>query len=513
MPERQLRARSRIIGSMRFRPIAVVLLTVAGYVFAADALAAAPRYAMRYDADTETMSVRVCIVSASPRVRFAIDSGAARYVDALRRDAGPPPTPGRDAWIANDWRAGECLAYRAALGRIADDRARREGGMRRKDALLSDPGSWLVRVDGTDEAAEGDIELPEGYAISAPWHPLPPNGTTRRFSIAPTPPDWIARVAIGRFDEQRIALDGGVLRTAILGVDDAKRRRELDAWFTRMAHATLSAYGRLPLADVQVLLVPARGNGREGVVFGESTRGQGHGVTLLVDLSQPISTLDRDWVAVHELSHQFHPYLGDRGSWLAEGLATYYQNVLRARAGIVAPTEAWQQIDAGFARGRSATSTHDIPLEDIADAASGRANFMRTYWSGTAFWLEADLALRRASGSRLSVDEALRRFDACCLPDDRGWSPADFVAELDALVGSGVFVALFDAYRSRTDFPDLDAAYRDFGIARDGNRLRFDEHANAAGVRRAIMTADRDRRERSASPGSPPSSANPGSSR
>jgi hypothetical protein len=32
-------------------------------------------------------------------------------------------------------------------------------------------------------------------------------------------------------------------------------------------------------------------------------------------------------------------------------------------------------------------------------------------------------------------------------------------------------------------------------------------------VRRAIMTADRDRRERAASPGSPPSSANPGSSR
>jgi hypothetical protein len=476
---------------MQIRSLAITLLAIAECAFAADARAAAPRYAMRYDADAETMSVRVCIADASPRVRFAIDPGAARYIDALRRDAGPAPTPERDAWIANDWHAGECLAYRAALGRVADDRARREGGMRRKDALLSDPGSWLLRVDGTDGAVEADVELPDGYAISAPWHPLPPNGTARRFSIAPTPPDWIARVAIGRFDEHRIALDGGVLRTAILGVDDAKRRRELGAWITRMARATLSAYGRLPLADVQVLLVPARGNGREGVVFGESTRGQGHGVTLLVDPSQPVSALDRDWVAVHELSHQFHPYLGDRGSWLAEGLATYYQNVLRARAGIVTPTEAWQQIDAGFARGRSATSTHDIPLEDIADAASGRANFMRTYWSGTAFWLEADLALRRSSGNRLGIDEALRRFDACCLPDDRGWSPADFVAKLDALVGSDVFVALFDAYRSRTDFPDLDAAYHDLGIVLDGDRLRFDEHASAAGVRRAIMARKR----------------------
>jgi predicted metalloprotease with PDZ domain len=116
---------------------------------------------------------------------------------------------------------------------------------------------------------------------------------------------------------------------------------------------------------------------------------------------------------------------------------------------------------------------------------------MRTYWSGTAYWLDVDLALRRSSGNRLSIDEALRRFDACCLPDDRGWSPADFVAKLDALVGSNVFVALFDAYRRRTDFPDIDAIYRDLGIVRDGDRLRFDEHASAASVRRAIMTAQR----------------------
>jgi hypothetical protein len=477
---------------MRSRPLAIVaLLAVAGCACATDAsLAAPPRYAMRYDADAEAMSVSVCLPDAAPRVRFAIDSGAARYIETLRRDRDSSLERERNAWIAKDWRAGECLAYRAALGRIAGDRGR-GGGMRRKDAILADPGAWLLRVDGTAKPVEADVVLPSAYAISAPWHPLPASGAARRFSIAPTPSDWIARVAIGRFDEQRIALDGGALRVAILGVDDATRRRDLTAWVTRMARATLSAYGRLPLADVQVLLVPARGIGRDPVVFGESTRGQGHGVTLFVDPSQPVAALDRDWVAVHELSHQFHPYLGDRGSWLAEGLATYYQNVLRARAGLVTPEEAWRQIDSGFARGRAATDAHDIALEDIAGDASERANFMRTYWSGTAYWLDVDLALRRSSGNRLSIDEALRRFDACCLPDDRGWSPADFVAKLDALVGSNVFVALFDAYRRRTDFPDIDAIYRDLGIVRDGDRLRFDEHASAASVRRAIMTAQR----------------------
>jgi predicted metalloprotease with PDZ domain len=118
---------------------------------------------------------------------------------------------------------------------------------------------------------------------------------------------------------------------------------------------------------------------------------------------------------------------------------------------------------------------------------------MRIYWSGTAYWLEADLELRRSSGNRLSVDEALKRFDACCLPAYRGWEPDAFVAKLDALVGGDVFRRTFDAYRARRDFPDLAPTYRALGIVRNGAKLAFDEDAGDAGVRRAIM-ASRDRR-------------------
>ncbi len=183
---------------------------------------------------------------------------------------------------------------------------------------------------------------------------------------------------------------------------------------------------------------------KEPVEFGQSTRGQGSGLTLFVDAAQPAAAFDHDWVAVHEMSHLFHPYLGDRGSWLAEGLATYYQNVLRARAGLLTPDEAWAQIDAGFDRGRSMTRSNDVTLETASEAEGGHTNFMRTYWSGTAYWLETDLALRRSSDNRLSVDEALRRFDACCLPSYRGWKPDDFVAKLDELLGTDVFRKQFD---------------------------------------------------------------------
>ena len=348
--------------------------------------------------------------------------------------------------------------------------------------MVLDPTWWLLRPDGDyDAPAEARVELPAGFSISAPWHPAPSAGNEKRFGIPLTPEEWMGRVAIGRFDEKPIALAGGTLRLSIVDGVDAAQRGKLEAWITHVSRAAISAYGKLPLADVQVLMVPVPAENREPVVFGQSTRGEGHGVTLFVDATESAAAFDRDWVAVHELSHLFHPYLGDRGSWLAEGLATYYQNVLRARAELLTPAQAWEQIDAGFARGRRAMQPHEaITLERASAGTGGRHDFMRIYWSGTAYWLEADAELRRTSGNRLSIDEALRRFDACCLPSYSAWEPADFVAKLDALLGTDVFGKRFREYDARRDFPNLDPLYRDLGIKRKGDALDYDDDAPAA---------------------------------
>ncbi|HEY6892672.1 MAG TPA: hypothetical protein VI258_00785, partial [Rhodanobacteraceae bacterium] len=418
----------------------------------ATAAADAPvRYALAYDAATETMSVRICLPNAEDQVRFVADRAAVRFVDPLARTSGPEPVREGGAWRANGWHAGECLSYRAALGQLVDagDRAL---GARHGGAIVVDPDNWLLRLDDADRRApaEADVTLPAGYSISAPWHPLPSNGA-ERFSVPPTPKDWIARIAIGRFGSESIRLRGGTLRLSILDGADAAERTMLEAWLARVSRATLSAYGKLPLEDVQVLLVPDRDTNGEAVGFGQSSRGQGHALTLFLDPTKAPAAFDRDWVAVHELSHLFHPYLDDEGSWLSEGLATYYQNVLRARAGFLTQAEAWEQIDYGLARGRGATRARDVPL----GASGERPNYMRIYWSGTAYWLEVDAELRRTSGNRLDLDEALHRFDDCCLPSYRAWKPAEFVAKLDALLGTEVFRKHFDAYATRRDFPDL----------------------------------------------------------
>jgi len=468
---------------MAARLFAWLFALVAGDVFAG--AQAAPLYTLRYEAKSETVAVRLCLPQAAARVRFAADSAAPRYIDKPARSGSGTLIRDDDGWSARDWQAGECLSYRAALGRIADA-ARRSDGVRRSSDLVSDPHLWLLQAEGAD-AAELRVELPIGYALSAPWTPLPASDGALHYRIAHTPDDWMARVAIGRFAESRIELTGGVLRVAILDGANTEQRAKLADWLGRVSRAAVSAYGRLPLADVQVLVVPV-GAAHEPVVFGQSTRGQGHALTLFVDPAQPASAFEHDWVAVHELSHLFHPYLGDRGSWLAEGLATYYQNVLRARAGLLTDEEAWEQIDAGFARGRRGTPAHaELDLEQAAAGMGERHDFMRIYWSGTAYWLGVDVELRRASANRLSVDEALKRFDACCLTSVRRWEPADFVAKLDALLGTDVFVRRFGEFRARHDFPDTVSLLAALGIHRNGDALRFD--AGDDGMRRAIMAA------------------------
>jgi hypothetical protein len=476
---------------MRARLIAALLLLAAADTAAADS--SAVHYTLTYDAITETMAVRVCVPDDAAKLAFTADRVAARFIADVAREHAPTLVREGGAWSASGWHAGECLAYRALLGRIVDA-GDRGLGARHGGAIVVDPDVWLLRLDDAHRRvpAEVDVELPAGYAISAPWHPLPGSSGTTRFAMPPTPKDWLARIAIGKFGSKDIALRGGTLRLSILDGADASQRAMLEAWLAHVSRATLSAYGKLPLADVQVLIIPDRDTNNEAVGFGQSSRGQGHALTLFVDPDKSPKAFDRDWVAVHELSHLFHPYLDDEGSWLAEGLATYYQNVLRARAELLTPAQAWEQIDYGFSRGRAATRAGDMPL----GASGRRPNFMRVYWSGTAYWLEVDAELRRTSGNKLDIDEALRRFDDCCLPSYGAWAPAEFVAKLDALLGTDVFRKHFDAYATRRDFPDLKPLYARLGLVRGaGDTLTFDDTAPDAPVRDAIMAP------RSISPG------------
>lgn len=278
---------------------------------------------------------------------------------------------------------------------------------------------------------------------------------------------------------ERTLRAGGTELQVTIEASSPERAAQLHRWLAEAASAPLAAFGRFPLERAQVRVREIRSSDSSPVPWGQTSRRDDVAVLLYVRDDASLEELRSDWTAVHELSHLFHPYLGTRGRWLAEGLASYYQNVLRARVSLLGEAQAWQRLDAGFARGRRATA--GVRLDELGRRRGGT---MRVYWAGAAYWLEADLALR-ARGSDL--DSVLAQYARCCLRGTGRVAPEAFVADLDRIAGDDVFGELYRRYASSLDFPSLDAAYRQLGISAGDDGLQLSPRADAAGLRRAVM--------------------------
>ena len=280
---------------------------------------------------------------------------------------------------------------------------------------------------------------------------------------------WAIRVGDTRLDVE------------VRGVSDPERLRLLRRWLDEAANAARLPSGRFPLAHARVIVREIDSRSRSPVPWGQTRRDDEVAVLLFVRRGAGIDVLSADWTAVHEFAHLAHPYLGDEGRWLAEGLASYQQNVLRARAGLLDADEAWRRLDAGFRRGEAVGE--GPPIE-----ALGRSGTMRTYWAGAMYWLEADLALRRSHG--LSLQQVLERYARCCLDGTDWLSPTEFVRALDRAAGVEVFEALYRRHRNLRAMPSPEAAYDMLGLTREDDSLRFGGDARARALRAAVMRTD-----------------------
>ena len=295
---------------------------------------------------------------------------------------------------------------------------------------------------------------------------------------------FFACPCIAATDTRVLRAGDTVLRVEVIDVDDPARVDMLQRWMKETADATKTSSGRFPLRSAYIRVLQNDSSDPSPVPWGQTRRRGEVGVLLYVRRDAGYEALRDDWTAVHELSHLFHPYLGESGRWLAEGLASYFQNTRRARAGMLGAEEAWERLDAGFRRGSTATS--GTRLDAMGRARGGT---MRVYWAGAADWLEADLALRR-SGTTLDI--VLDRYSRCCLDGASSVAPQDFIAELDRIAGGGALTQLYNRYAASRTFPALEGAYRTLGMTRTASGLRFSTNTEASRMRDAIM-APRDR--------------------
>jgi hypothetical protein len=441
----------------------LLLLAQAGAAATPDAV-----YRLTLDAALSRATVELCVDRwPGPARLLSQQKEAERFRSPARVTRGRAElVEGRRGISLRSVADGSCIEYDVNL-----DRLEREGGERALrrvgDSIFTSSGLWLWRPENDDEGRELHIELrlPAGVEASVPWPPLArtADAALPRYRLTPTPGDWNDLTAFGELSSSELDVPGARLRLAIADTSPPANTADVAAWIDEAARAVGTLYGRFPLPDVQVVIVPIGRRG-EAVPWAQVQRGGSAAAHFYIDQYRPLTEFRDDWTATHELSHMLLPFVSRRDAWLSEGFASYYQNVLRARAGMISPDQAWEKLYAGFERGRR--GTRGDTLAEVSRDMYRRGAFMRVYWSGAAMALLAD----------------------CCLPSYRTWTAREVLTRLDALTATDVFVGIYERYKHAPQFPDVGVASAALGILERDGRLRFESTPAATALRRAIMS-------------------------
>lgn len=445
------------------------------------------RYTVRVDAALTTLDVRACFADGLPPY-LVIDHplGAQATSEFQLVIGGEPvskPVTGQVAHFPVPSDDG-CIEWQSDLEMIADVH-RMNVGYPAGDALVFTTATWFWRPQQLTRSRgiEFEFALPDGMNVSVPWHAVDDSGLRFRHNHAPI--SWPALMAIGELEQHAFASHGARFQLSITPGPATLESGVILRWLRAGIDAASTLWGTFPVDEVQLLAVPIR-RGYDAAPWAEINRGGGAGAHFFVNAKASDEVFAGDWIATHEFVHLALPYVRRRDAWLPEGFASYYQAVLRARAGMISPAAAWQALYEGFLRGHH--NTDYAPLRDDSRYMHARGKTMRVYWSGAAIAMLADVRLRVESKGAWSLDRVLREFNRCCRKPARTWSARELFERYDAIASTRLFTELYERHVYSRHFPRLEETWRALGIETDGERATLGEQGVAVPVREAIMS-------------------------
>jgi hypothetical protein len=110
----------------------------------------------------------------------------------------------------------------------------------------------------------------------------------------------------------------------------------------------------------------------------------------------------------------------------------------------------------------------------------------RRYWGGAMFCLMADIEIRKATGNKLGLQDAMRGVQAAGGSHEVDWPIERILAAADKAVGVVVLTRLHNEWGRKPVTPDLDRLWRDLGLRNAGGGLEFDDTAPLAAIRKGI---------------------------
>jgi hypothetical protein len=286
--------------------------------------------------------------------------------------------------------------------------------------------------------------------------------------------------AFDKLPKTDLDVPGGAIHVAFAPGDIALPKDKILEWVRTSAKAVATYYARFPVNSLKLLLVPVDGpRVRGGTTWGY----RGAAIRVLLGSESSEADLRQDWVMVHEMVHLALPDMEERYNWLSEGLAVYVEPIARAQAGDLTVTEIWQAMMRDMPKGLPQAGDQGLDNSDT---------WGRKYWGGAMFCLMADIEIRKATGNRLGLQDAMRGVIAAGGNHAVDWPIERILATADKAVGLTVLTRLHHEWGPKPVTPDLDALWHDLGLRSQNGSFGFDDTAPLAAIR-ASITATRPR--------------------
>ena len=438
------------------------------------------------DASASELSVSLECDGGLP-ARLGMKSGAAGWVGTLTLADGSTLETDLDGWSIPANQRAQAARYTLPLGAMAAASGRYNAAMKIGNSVLVQLDSWLaVPEPAGDDTLAISIALPGGGDVATSL-PLDADG----YRLAASQLDRAGFFVFGTFKRTDVtlpapgSLDAGTTDTTVahLIVLDGRMTATLAdfaRWVEFTGLAAAEFWRGFPMEEPFLVVVPESGRGVEQgrVIPGLSV------MTLLhVGRDTPVATLYSEPVMVHEMVHLGSPSIEGPGDWLNEGVAMYFETIIRARAGWLTPEDVWREWVANMPKG----------LVALGETGLEEADETGIYWGGALFMLLADIELRKSSGLRLGLEDCARAARDAGGTMDQDWTAQQFLDVCDATFGNTIVSDLAARYTKPGKAPTLSALWNQLGVvaAKDGS-VRFDDTAALATVRDAILSGGPD---------------------
>ncbi len=284
--------------------------------------------------------------------------------------------------------------------------------------------------------------------------------------------------ANGMAASSQLAIGGGTLEVDFAPGSFDLPNDVLLAHIQAAATAVVTYFGKYPVEHAGILVVPVPD--RHGVMQGTTWGGRRgfQGFTRLrVGQHTTTDDLKQDWTTTHELVHMAFPQMPDDQHWIEEGTATYIEPLARVMTGELTAKSVWRDMVRGMPQGEPAAG--DVGMNHTH-------TWGRTYWGGGLFCMVADVEIRRATGNRKGLRDALQAIVAQGGTIDHDWSLDQAFAVGDRATGTTVLTEMYAAWKDKPVQVDLPKLWAELGITTNSGAIEFSSTAPLAKVREAI---------------------------